>query len=285
MMIFDSHTHLFSPGIIANVAKLNGLAAVLALDIDKARGRTDTAILKREAETAGVRGCLLLPTAPVNGIHRTNEFFLKTVEGEEGLVTAGTLHPSASGIDEELGYLNRRGVRALKFSSFSQKFDLTAEETFALFEKVGDHNLSGKPRFFVILDTFNQADIYFGAPREYLTTPEKLGRLVACFPEIAFVGAHMGGLAAPIQEIERHLPPQNNLYLDTSNAAHVLTMHEFLHLLELHGPDRILFGTDWPWFGHQEEIALIRDLLNEAGFSASEQSRVFGGNISQLLGR
>jgi predicted TIM-barrel fold metal-dependent hydrolase len=218
-------------------------------------------------------------------VHKVNDQFLKIVEGEKDLFTAGTLHPFYPSVSEELESLSSRGIRAIKFSSFSQRFDLESRETFGMFEKIRAHNIDGKPPFFVVFDTFCQADAYFGTPREYLTTPEKLGRLVAAFPEIDFIAAHMGGLAGSFRDIEMHLPPQKNLYLDTSNASHVLSRHEFVQLLELHGPDRVLFGTDWPWFGHREEVPRIVELLQEAGFSSGDESAVLSGNICRLLGK
>jgi predicted TIM-barrel fold metal-dependent hydrolase len=283
-MMFDSHAHLFSPAVIAKVSTLNGLAENLCLNVDAARGRTDKIVLKREFGAAGIQGCLLLPTAPVNGVHKANDLFLRTVEGEVNLFTAGTLHPSCPGIDQELEWLSSHGVRALKLCSFSQGFDLESDEAFRLFESIRAHNISGRARFFIILDTFYEADIYFGAPKAHLTTPAKLGRLVSDFPEIDFVGAHMGGLCAPSREIREHLVPRQNLYLDTSNAAHVLSREEFIGMLQLHGPGHILFGTDWPWFGHEEEVRRIEDLLQQAGFSSQERSGIFSGNISRLLG-
>jgi predicted TIM-barrel fold metal-dependent hydrolase len=282
--IFDSHTHLFSPAVIVRVSRREGLAASLCLKMEGAVGRTDKDTLKREAEKAGVHGCLFLPTSPAGEVRKVNDLFLKMVEGEESLFTAGTLHPSASGMDDELERLSSCGVRALKFCSFSQGIDLEAEETFRLFDMIRAHNSAGKPRFFVILDTFYKADAYFGAPPKHVTTPERLGRLVASFPEIDFVGAHMGGLAAPLREVEEHLPPRTNLYLDTSNSAHLLSEKEFVRLLTSHGSERILFGTDWPWFVHEEEVPHIRNLLQQAGFTIQEQSRVFNENIRGLMG-
>jgi predicted TIM-barrel fold metal-dependent hydrolase len=209
--------------------------------------------------------------------------FVKTVEGEDSLFTAGTLHPSSPGTDEELEWLGNQGVRAIKLCSFSQGFDLEAAETLQLFNKIRRRNLAGKPRFFIVLDTLYTADIYFGSPKRYLTTPQKLARVASAFPEIDFIGAHMGGLAAPFPEIEEHLVPGDNLYLDTSNAYKSLSREEFLRLILRHGPNRILFGTDWPWFRHAEEVACIGALLQNAGFSADEQSKVFSGNIRRLM--
>jgi hypothetical protein len=281
--IFDSHTHLFSASVIERVSAIKGLAEFLALEVSEAAHRTDKETLKRQSRSAGVQACLLLPTAPVAAVRKINDLFLHAVADEENLYTAGTIHPSLPGIDEELERLSGSGVRALKLSSFSQQIDLESRETFHLFEKIQSHNTAGKPPFFLIFDTFCQADIYFGTPERYLTTPNRLGKLAAAFPEINFVGAHMGGLAARFRDIESCLPPGPNLYLETSNASHVLARHEFIRLLVLHGPERILFGTDWPWFGHDKEVARIRGLLQEAGFSLDDQALVFGGNIRRLL--
>jgi uncharacterized protein len=283
-MVIDCHAHLYTPAIIANVLNIEGLAAFLHLKTEAVASRTGKPALKREAAAAGVQACLLLPVAPANRVREANDQFLKIIEGEAGLFTAGAIHPSIPGIDEELEKLSSHGIRALKLSSFSQKFDLETKETIRLFDKIRSCNVKRQQRFFVILDTFYKADLFFHAPNSYLTTPERLGKLAAQFPEIDFVAAHMGGLAAPFCEIEDHLTPRHNLYLDTSNAAHTLSRNEFIRLLTIHGAERILFGTDWPWFGYKEEIAYIQGLLSEAGFSRQEQSQVFSDNISRLLG-
>jgi predicted TIM-barrel fold metal-dependent hydrolase len=282
--IFDSHTHLYSQGIIASVRKREGLADCLCLDVEKATSRTDMQALKQECALTGIDGCLLLPTAPAHKVREVNDWFITAVQEEKRLLTAGTLHPSAPDQDEELERLSRCGIRALKLCSFSQGFDLEAQETLRFFELIRRHNVAGTHRFFVILDTFYQADAYFSAPEKFVTTPRRLGHLASSFPEIDFVGAHMGGLAAPYSELAEFLSPRNNLYLDTSNAAHTLTQDEFLRLIHRHGPGRVLFGTDWPWFGHAEEVAYIRNLFHQGGLSSQEQSAIFSGNIFRLLG-
>jgi predicted TIM-barrel fold metal-dependent hydrolase len=284
LRIFDSHTHLYSQGVISSVRKREGLSDSLCLNVEKAIGRTDISSLKQECEFTGVAGCLVLPTAPAHKISEVNDGFIAAVEGEISLLTAGTLHPAAPDQDEELERLSHRGIHAIKLCSFSQGFDLEAPETLRFFEMIRMHNNAGSHRFCVILDTFYKADIYFGVPRKFVTTPRRLGHLASSFPEIDFVGAHMGGLAAPFSELMEYLSPRDNLYLDTSNAAHTLSQDEFLRLLHRHGPGHVLFGTDWPWFGHDEEVPLIRGLFDHGGLSFQEQSAIFSGNICRLLG-
>ncbi|MCX5834487.1 MAG: amidohydrolase family protein [Deltaproteobacteria bacterium] len=134
------------------------------------------------------------------------------------------------------------------------------------------------------LDTFTRADFHFGARPETITRPAKLSAVDRNHPGIQFVGVHMGGLAAPFEELRRDLKPEPNLSLDTSNAAHTLKDDEFIELLKIHGPAHILFGTDWPWFDHASEIPKLNGLLDRAGYGPADKENVFGLNVRKLLG-
>jgi len=83
--------------------------------------------------------------------------------------------------------------------------------------------------------------------------------------------------------IGKNLEPETNLYLDTSNAAHTLSTDQFIELLQRHGSDHILFGTDWPWFDHASEIPLIESLLEKAGFDWHQRAAVFRTNAEKLF--
>ncbi len=283
-MVIDGHVHIFSPKIIANVSAKTEMVEKLALQTASAPGRTEFAVLKDECRQAGIDACLILPTAEAAEVRRVNASFVALAGQRDFLHAAGTLHPRYAANGEELLGLQAQGVRAIKLCSFSQGFSLAAPETARLLAQIEEVNLRGKGSFFVILDTFYLAHVYFGTPRHHTTTPALLGALVRKYPGIDFVGAHMGGLAAPPEEIFAHLIPAPNLYLDTSNAAHTLAASDFLRLLDLHGPEHILFGTDWPWFGHRAERDLIAQLLDQGGLRPEEMERVFYRNMADLLG-
>ena len=283
-MIIDSHTHLFTPDIVAKVSANRDLVAALGLQTGRALRRMGTASLVSEATAGGVDACLLLPVANENNVERVNTSFRAVTQGNAHLVPAGSLHPRFSGNREELDTLRSHGTRTIKLCSFSQEFSTDAVETIRLLDLISDANGRDLSPFFVLIDTFCKADRYFGTPAAYLTTPHRLGRLVAAYPDIVFVAAHMGGLGAACDEVLRHLPPRPNLYLETSNGAHTFTPDEFCRIAAAHGPDRIVFGTDWPWFGQAEEIDTVDALLARAGFSVRERARVFGGNMAALLG-
>jgi uncharacterized protein len=283
-MIFDCHLHLFSQRIISNVSRKKELVERLSLKTQGAENRLGIEALAESMKQAGVEAGLMLPTAGPSDVEKVNREFIETAAGKPYLFTAGTLHPDHPKLLEELKNLQKYKVRGIKMCSFSQGFRLDSPSALALFDIVEQHNRKSPHRFFVILDTFYLADRYFGTDPKYTTTPEKFSRIVRKHPEINFIAAHMAGLTAPFEAICKHLTPSDNLYLDTSNAAHTLSRDQFVDLLKSHGPSHILFGTDWPWFVHKDEVAMIQDLTTAAGFSSKDKKAVFYENIASLLG-
>jgi len=283
-MIIDSHAHIFSSKIIAGVSAKSAMVEKLNLHASFAAGRTNISALKDDCRSSGIEACLILPTADAASVNKINTAFIELAAGSDFLFTAGTLHPFYGNNINELSRLREHGVRAIKLCSFSQGFSLSDSETHDLFKIIESANIQNNGRTFVILDTFCLAHEYFRTPVQHTTTPLLLDNIVRKYSGIDFVAAHMGGLAAPSEEIFTHLVPSKNLYLDTSNAAHILSEKDFLRLLEIHGPEHIIFGTDWPWFDHKEELNIIGRLLDLAGYNREEKEKVFYGNIAGLLG-
>jgi len=283
-MIIDAHAHIFAPQVIANVSGRPALIERLHLDIAGAQQRTTPAALQEEGRRAGVDACLLLPVATADKVREINIAFREIAAGKDFFLRAGTLHPRFPANEEELSRLNGEGVRAIKLCSFSQGFSVPAVETQQLFQLIEAANRFHNGHFFVILDTLYRAHQYFGTAPEFDTMPAMLGDVVRSFPEVDFLLAHMGGLAAPPEEIAKCLPPAENLYLDTSGAAYTLSEEDFVGLLKMHGPGHIIFGTDWPWFGHRQELELLDTLLDLAGFQPEEKQQVLCRNAAGLLG-
>jgi len=282
-MIVDSHCHIFTKQIIHNVSSNSALVESIKLDVAHADQRLDPRSLEQSAVAGGVDICLLLPTAAPNKVGTENDRHLRFASQSPRLRSLATLHPVMKDLLDEIRRVFDLGIVGFKMSSFSQRFDLISREVETMLgalEKLGsDRGI----RPVLVLDTFTRADTHFGANPDHLTTPAKLAEIARRHPEIDFIGAHMGGLAADPDELLHELTPAANLYLDTSNAAHTLTNGEFTELLKIHGPHHILFGTDWPWFHHAAEILKVRSLLERAGYRESEQEAVFGDNARRLF--
>jgi len=285
MKVFDSHLHLFNRKIIGNVSRCQEMVDLLQLQSQGAMERLGPEPLALSMRQAGVAGGLALPTAAAADVDRINALFLEKAAGVQGLHTAGTLHPDREDSGEQIRHLCRHGVRAVKLCSFSQGFALDGQKALALFDQIEAHNLSGEPTLFVVLDTFYNAHRYFRTDPTHTTVPAQVTALTRRCPHTVFIAAHMGGLSAPFDQLWSDLIPGANLILDTSNAAHTLTRDQFVAMLRRFGPQHIVFGTDWPWFTHRTEIALVTELTEAAGFSAQQKAAVFHDNMVALLGR
>lgn len=283
-MLIDGHCHIFTRRIVENMHARPALVEALGLNVSDAWPRLDPAALQGSAEANAIDACVLLPTAAPDRVTTENDRFIGFTTVFPRLRTLATLHPAMPNVSQEIERVFDLGVAGFKFSSFSQRFDLASQETERMLTEVERSGRSRNIQPVLVFDTFVRGDEHFGANPDHLTTPSRLARLVTRHPGLAFIAAHMGGLLADFDEVLRHLPPAPNLYLDTSNAAHTLTADRFVELLHVHGPTRVLFGTDWPWFVHGAEVAKIRTLLVKAGYDLPEQGAVFGGNARRVFG-
>ncbi len=283
-MFIDAHAHIFNSGVIDNVGKRTEMTEKLSLEINTAYERIGIDKLENDLASANMDACLILPTASANNIETVNSKFLEIAANSRLIYTACTLHPDSNHNREELLRLNKNKIRAIKMCSFSQGFDLHGQNTIALLDLIRNENINNKTGLFLVLDTFYDAGRYFGTEPRFNTTPALFGELVRAYPEIIFVGAHMGGLNAPFRDIVKFLPHTGNFFMDTSNAAHTLKEEEFIQLLKIHGPEHIIYGTDWPWFGNSKEKVLISGLLDKAGYTKEHKELVFGNNMAKLLG-
>jgi hypothetical protein len=233
----------------------------LKLNAMDAGERLSPGALEESAIENGIDYCVLLPTASPENIVSINDRFIRYSNLYSRLRTFATLHPQMEGLQREAERVLHLGVLGFKFSSFSQRFGPDSPGTMSMLaclERIAA--MRSKP-LTVTFDTFFKADLHFNARPEHITTPERLAALVDRHPGIQFIAAHMGGLLADYDDIRRYLFPRPNLYLDTSNAAHTLTKSQFIELVKIHGPSRVLFGTDWPWFRHEPEMRIMEGLL------------------------
>jgi uncharacterized protein len=282
-MVVDSHCHIFSDQIVRNTAQRRRMIGELKLGVIGSEVRLSPESLDISAQQNGVDICVILPTAPPHRVMEENDRFMELASTSGRLRTLATLHPLMSGLSNEVRRMFDAGIRGFKFSSFSQRFDPLSGEVFQMLDEIEQLGVKNSIVPVVIFDTFSKADIYYDAHSDHVMRPQKMAILVTRYPGINFVAAHMGGLLAPYDEILRELTPSANLYLDTSNAAHTLISDQFINLLQTHGPNRILFGTDWPWFVHEEELLKIRQLILRAGFHDWDRDAVFGENALRLF--
>jgi len=245
--------------------------------------RFDPRVLDEDARKNNIEYCILFPTAPPDKVQSENDRYIAIASSFPRLKALATLHPQMDHLADEIERVSDLGITGFKLASFSQRFDIASDDVKRMFITMAKIGMKKKKNFTIVFDTFYRSYVHFSVHPDHITTPAKLHAVVSRHPELCFLATHMGGLTADFQSIRRQLKPAPNLYLDTSNAAHTLRADQFIHLLQEHGADHILFGTDWPWFDHAPEISLINSLLDQAGFNQDQKEAVFRTNAKKIF--
>ena len=90
--------------------------------------------------------------------------------------------------------------------------------------------------------------------------------------------AHFGGWRSWPRSLA-HLQPESVLY-DTSSTLGMIDRDMVLRFIDAIGPDRLIFGTDFPMWSPKEELNRFFSL----GLSESDQQKILYGNFMKLLG-
>jgi hypothetical protein len=108
---------------------------------------------------------------------------------------------------------------------------------------------------------------------DYLITASRIE------PDVIYIGAHLGGLAnelilAALTQLENN-PHSDNIYLDTSGCMNPRILR---HAIDVMGADRILWGTDSPFFDSE----VSRFVLQRTGIQGKELRKIQYENVIKL---
>ncbi len=263
MKIIDFHTHIF-PDKLAERA-LNALKA----HSPEAKSYSDGTLsgLRKSMKQAGVSRAVLLPIATkpsqVATINKTCADLMA-----DDTVPFGTLHPGADTFAKDISALVSSGVKGIKFHPEYQDFYI------------------GEPRYFRIYEAIQSAGlvVVFHAGKDPgpftcdHALPPAFLEINKNFPRLKIVAAHMGGWRVwdDVEKYMLDLP----IYFDASAIREWMKPDEFVRLARKHGTDRILFGSDSPWFDQAADVRWF-DAMK---ITSDEKEKIFHKNAEALLG-
>ena len=169
--------------------------------------------------------------------------YLRATAGDDRFVCFGSIHPFRPGLAREVDRQTAMGARGFKLHPGNQLAPLSHPRSIRLFEICGDR---GVPVFFHC----GPVGIEPGISRRLSQVARYRPAVESC-PQTTFVLGHSGAL-----QMERALALAlefDNVWLDLScqriaNVEHILQ----------HGPtDRILQGSDWPFYHQAIGIAKV----------------------------
>ena len=109
------------------------------------------------------------------------------------------------------------------------------------------------------------------------SSPKRIANVVEKHPDLKFVAAHFGGYTE-WDKSEEFLVGKN-VFFDTSSTLFKLPIEKAMQMIEKHGVENFLFGTDYPMWNHKEEL----ERFSKLPLSEEEKQMILYKNASNLL--
>jgi len=257
--IIDAHCHIYPAKIAAKAVTAIGNFYGISMAED------GTALsLIEEGKKIGVERYVVHSTATtVHQVRSINDYIYGEMQAHPEFIGFMTLHNEMEegAIAEEVELALSRGMKGVKLHPDFQKFNIDdAENIYRV--------TAGK---LPIL-------LHMGDKRYDFSSPLRLKKMAEKYPEQIFIGAHFGGYSVwDKTECLKDLP---NVYFDTSSSLWFLEKEKAADYIHRFGHERYFFGTDFPMWKHDEELARFLALpLTEA-----EREDILYNNAAKLLG-
>lgn len=270
MKIIDFHTHAFPPAIASRTLKT--LADVSGITPTGDGTRESVVRNLRESEAFfGVVLNVVTKSGQETTVNNTAKAFDAFASGEGNTAYFGSVHPSSPHAAHEVHRIKALGLTGIKIHPDYQKCEICDERYYPIFEAAEKLGL-------IVVSHAGWDPL---SPEKVHATPEMSARVLRTFPRLKLVLAHFGGMYR-YDEVEQHLVGKfENLYLDTAFSAGIIPPEQARRIIERHGAERILFGSDFPW----HTTAMEKEFLISLGLSEEEEEQIFHRTAETLLGR
>ncbi len=261
-MLIDFHTHAFPERIAARaVAGLSHTSGGLLPQTD---GTAASLLAEMDRDGVDISVVQSIATNPRQQ-HSVNSFAME-LNADPRIVAFGSVHPEAPDALEELERIAAAGLKGVKFHPEYQHFYADEERMRPVYRKISELGL---------ITLFHAGgDIGFSPP--YHCLPEHLLGAKKWL-DAPVVAAHWGGYSCGSQVLDMLCGEE--LYFDLSMGYGILPKPIAQAIVDKHGPDRLLFGSDMPWHRPAWELRLVASL----DLSQEDREKILFRNAARLL--
>lgn len=261
MTVIDAHAHIFPDDLAERaVARLSETYGVQPVRLPTLAG-----VIEEMDQHGVARACALQVATKPEHVQVINTWALELVSHDR-IIPFGALHSRQprEEIAAEIDRLQAGGVRGVKLQPYFQGFDPLSPEGLELFRLIGNR--------LVVLIHGGEEMIHV---TPLWTAPELLARLHDAVPDVKMIIGHLGGYDR-WGEVLQHLAGRD-VYFDLSFTLHQCPRDLVLRILERHGCDRVVWGSDFPW------ASMDWRLLMGLGLNDVETKGILSGNLLRFL--
>lgn len=273
--IIDAEVHLMHPESTKNnFAKGTNETVRKAIhehtDYPKIKSLMSINYLFQSMEINNIRHCHIMgmPWRHKPWNDANNDYIEKCVK-EHPTLLSGFYIPHLDDINKatkEISNLNKDVFLGVKLLPTWQGRKVNDSELFPLYNMVRKRNM------FLMVHTDQLTQSING------DTPQKLLDMVQKFPDLKVLAPHMGGLLGLYELLPKFSSMLKNMTYIASSSA---TM-EFIKFASEIVPDKILYGTDFP-FNHCHDQKTQIDKLNQFDLSDEKKNKILFKNAERIF--
>ena len=267
-MVIDFHTHVF-PDKIAEKAMANLEQNIIDIQGKSyppcGKGTLDSIveIMRRD----GVDISVVLPIAATVTQSASINRFAREINGRDGIISFGSLHPNQEDWEEVLEEIKESGLKGIKLHPEYQKTYVNSPEVIRILKKAEELGLY----------TVFHSGRDIGMPEPVHCKPEYLREALGHVSGERIIAAHLGGWRS-WDEVEKYLVGTPIMF-DTCYVKGFISPEQFKRIVRNHGSEKILFGSDMPWQAPSESI----EFLNSIDLSQDELDNIYYKNAARIL--
>ncbi len=195
-----------------------------------------------------------------------NNFIAESAKNDSRFIPLCSFHPFM-GFDEAVSELERAkglGAKGVKIHSDFQKFYVDDEKAMEIYKECARLKL---PILF-----------HVGDKNTEFSTPKRIRGILEKFPELTIIAAHMCGYSV-WDEAEEYLIG-TPVYTDTSEAMLGMDEKGLYNLINKHGIEKVMFGSDYPLWNTSHAY----DEIERIGLSEAEKDIIYCGTAKKVFG-
>ncbi|TVR68764.1 MAG: amidohydrolase [Sphaerobacteraceae bacterium] len=273
----DSHVHAFSPDVIEQRAMLadnDYWFGELYANPGAKLTTADDLLASMDDSDIDISVMCGFPWTD-NGSCVDHNDYMAVAAGEhpDRLRWLGTVLPTDPGAPREAEQCFRAGAAGIgELNADAQGFDLTQPEDLAPLVEICEE--WDRPIMFHISEPVGH--MY---PGKGTATPDKLLVFLERFPDVRVIAAHWGG-GLPFYELMPEVSElTRNVIYDSAASTYLYRFPVFRSAIDIVGPSRILFGSDFPVLGQKKLHRRVKSL----SLPSDVHQMIMGGNAQSVF--
>lgn len=264
-LIVDFHTHTFPDKIAQrSIFHLSNIGHILPHRVGTLDG------LKESMAVCGIDYSVVLPVATSPKQEHTINDVSAALNGKDHLFFAGAIHPDCEDVPGTLDFIKQSGLFGIKLHPDYQGVYFNDPRYIRIMAEAASRGL------YILthagMDIAYRNDIHC-TPDMILRVLHELEGLI----DDKLILAHLGGFALEDEVLQKLCGKP--VWMDTAAVIHMRPA-KCRAIIEKHGPEKVLFGSDSPW-ENQRDFA---ERLIGFGFSDDDTQRMLWQNAQTILG-